>query len=62
MSSFKTPLKSLYEGETRKLVVSIDIGTTFSAASFCILQPGEVPEFVEVRDTVHSVIFMGFDE
>jgi hypothetical protein len=38
-----------YVGDTRKLVVSIDVGTTFTAASFCILTPGEVPQFVEVR-------------
>jgi molecular chaperone DnaK (HSP70) len=59
--SSKTPLRRLYEGETSKLVVSIDIGTTFSAASFCILQPGEVPEFVEVGGSVHSAVYMLFD-
>jgi hypothetical protein len=29
-------------------VISIDIGTTFTATSFCLLQPGKVPKFEEV--------------
>jgi hypothetical protein len=37
-----------YAGESQLLLVSIDVGTTFTAASFCILNPGKVPEFVEV--------------
>lgn len=37
-----------YNGSTRCLVTSIDIGTTFTAASFCLLQPGQVPKFEEV--------------
>ncbi|EGO23006.1 hypothetical protein SERLADRAFT_371256 [Serpula lacrymans var. lacrymans S7.9] len=32
----------------RKLVVSVDIGTTFTATSFCILQRGKVPKFEEI--------------
>ena len=32
-----------YTGETR-LVVAFDIGTTFSGASYCILERGQVPE------------------
>ncbi|KIJ67227.1 hypothetical protein HYDPIDRAFT_25699 [Hydnomerulius pinastri MD-312] len=35
-------------GMDRRLVVSVDIGTTFSAASFCILQKGKVPKFEEI--------------
>lgn len=38
-----------YKGHQSKLVVAVDIGTTFTAASFCILEPGVVPEFREVR-------------
>jgi molecular chaperone DnaK (HSP70) len=41
--------KKRYTGEDRKLVVAIDIGTTFSAVSLSILQPGEVPQFEQVR-------------
>ncbi|EPQ53309.1 hypothetical protein GLOTRDRAFT_95283 [Gloeophyllum trabeum ATCC 11539] len=37
-----------YKGHQSKLVVAVDIGTTFTAASFCILEPGVVPEFREV--------------
>ncbi|EGN97412.1 hypothetical protein SERLA73DRAFT_75099 [Serpula lacrymans var. lacrymans S7.3] len=31
----------------RKLVASIDVGTTYSAASYCILEKGKVPEFIQ---------------
>jgi hypothetical protein len=44
----KTCNRVPYSGETRKLVVAIDVGTTFTAASFCILEPGQEPQFVEV--------------
>ncbi|EIN04434.1 hypothetical protein PUNSTDRAFT_108180 [Punctularia strigosozonata HHB-11173 SS5] len=37
-----------YDGLAKRLVISIDVGTTYSAASFCILQPGKVPKFEEV--------------
>ncbi|KAF5350110.1 hypothetical protein D9756_009101 [Leucocoprinus leucothites] len=33
-----------YTGKHEKLILSIDIGTTFSAASYCILQPRRVPD------------------
>ena len=32
-----------YSGPQRKLVVGIDVGTTFSGVSYCILDPGVVP-------------------
>ncbi|KAJ7641482.1 hypothetical protein FB45DRAFT_900316 [Roridomyces roridus] len=37
-----------YAGTSRNLIVSIDVGTTFTAASFCLLQPGSVPKFEEI--------------
>ncbi|KAJ7207969.1 hypothetical protein GGX14DRAFT_634628 [Mycena pura] len=37
-----------YRGSTRKLIVSIDVGTTYTATSFCLLQPGNVPKFEEI--------------
>ncbi|KAF7361375.1 hypothetical protein MSAN_01170300 [Mycena sanguinolenta] len=37
-----------YSGPTRKLIISIDVGTTFTATSFCLLQPGNVPKFEEI--------------
>ncbi|RXW25688.1 hypothetical protein EST38_g141 [Candolleomyces aberdarensis] len=33
-----------YEGDTRRLLLAFDIGTTFSGISFSILDPGYVPE------------------
>jgi hypothetical protein len=49
--------RSPYNGATKQLLVSIDIGTTFTAVSFSILHPGEIPQFNEVRaepDTVYD--------
>ncbi|KAJ7021476.1 hypothetical protein C8F04DRAFT_267971 [Mycena alexandri] len=37
-----------YAGTSRKLIISIDVGTTFTATSFCLLQPGNVPKFEEI--------------
>ncbi|TFK20846.1 hypothetical protein FA15DRAFT_624859 [Coprinopsis marcescibilis] len=36
--------KKPYSGPTRKLLLAFDIGTTFSGVSYCILNPGELPE------------------
>ena len=33
-----------YDGSRRKLIVAMDVGTTFSGVSYCILEPGIVPE------------------
>ncbi|KAI6029300.1 hypothetical protein BKA83DRAFT_4216861 [Pisolithus microcarpus] len=33
-----------YEGTTRKLILAFDVGTTFSGISYCILDPGDIPE------------------
>jgi hypothetical protein len=38
-----------YTGTTKKLLVAVDIGTTFTAVSFSILEPGEKPQLVDVR-------------
>ena len=38
----------VYRGLARKLVVGIDVGTTFSGVSYAVLDPGEVP-------TIHSI-------
>ncbi|KAJ3971068.1 hypothetical protein EV361DRAFT_243889 [Lentinula raphanica] len=32
-----------YEGTVRKLIIALDVGTTFSGASYALLDPGEVP-------------------
>ncbi|KAH7883408.1 hypothetical protein F5I97DRAFT_237833 [Phlebopus sp. FC_14] len=33
-----------YEGSSRTLVLAFDVGTTFSGVSYCVLDPGEVPQ------------------
>ncbi|KAF8652563.1 hypothetical protein AX16_004346 [Volvariella volvacea WC 439] len=37
-----------YNGEQRKLVLAFDIGTTYSGVSYCVLDPGNVPEIRNV--------------
>nr|VWO95521.1 Zn(2)-C6 fungal-type domain-containing protein [Ganoderma boninense] len=37
-----------YRGPVRKLVVGIDVGTTFSGVSYAILDPGEVPRIYDI--------------
>jgi hypothetical protein len=44
-----TPTRVKYRGEERSLIVALDIGTTFSGASYCLLVPGEdIPRIVDV--------------
>jgi hypothetical protein len=42
--------RSEWNGDVKMLLIAIDIGTTFTAASFSILEPGSVPMFQEVCD------------
>ncbi|KAJ3521281.1 hypothetical protein NMY22_g12377 [Coprinellus aureogranulatus] len=39
-----SPDRQKYSGSCRKLVLAFDLGTTFSGISYCILDPGKVPE------------------
>jgi hypothetical protein len=39
-----------YTGTTKKLLVAVDIGTTFTAVSFSILEPGEKPQLFDVSN------------
>jgi len=39
-----SPERKPYHGLFRKLVIAFDVGTTFSGASFAILDPNEVPK------------------
>ncbi|KAH7912713.1 hypothetical protein BJ138DRAFT_1228277 [Hygrophoropsis aurantiaca] len=32
-----------YQGNSRKLVLAFDVGTTYSGISYCILDPGDIP-------------------
>jgi len=36
--------RACYSGPSRKLVIALDIGTTFSGAAYTFLDPGQVPE------------------
>jgi hypothetical protein len=38
-----------YSGKLRRLVVAMDVGTTFSGAAWAVLDPGRVPEIKSVR-------------
>ena len=65
---FLTPImdttRASYSGTSRKLVVALDIGTTFSGAAYALLAPGEVPQiqyvtrqaFPPVPDLVKKVM------
>ena len=35
--------RAKYDGSSRKLVVALDIGTTFSGAAYAFLDPDEIP-------------------
>ena len=48
-----------YSGPSRKLVVALDIGTTFSGAAYVLLDPGEVPE---VRSVTKQVFLLILDQ
>ncbi|KAL1725512.1 hypothetical protein EV714DRAFT_221156 [Schizophyllum commune] len=38
-----------YAGKSRKLIIAIDVGTTFSGVSYSILDPGQVPQVCGVN-------------
>ncbi|RPD70102.1 hypothetical protein L226DRAFT_470624 [Lentinus tigrinus ALCF2SS1-7] len=38
-----------YQGTRRKMILSIDVGTTFSGMSYAFLDPGEVPKIEAVK-------------
>ena len=46
-----------YSGLSRKLVVALDIGTTYSGAAYTLLDPGEVPQIQSVTRQVFPPIF-----
>ncbi|KIL56477.1 hypothetical protein M378DRAFT_17072 [Amanita muscaria Koide BX008] len=41
-----------YSGTKRKLVIAIDVGTTFSGVSYALLDPGLVPQIQPVTQFV----------
>ena len=38
-----------YKGNNKKLVLSLDIGTTFSGMSYVLLDPGQAPKIEPVK-------------
>jgi len=46
------PLRASYSGPSRKLIVALDIGTTFSGAAYALLDPGQVPQTQSVTRQV----------
>ncbi|KAK7472170.1 hypothetical protein VKT23_000292 [Stygiomarasmius scandens] len=61
-----------YSGTQRNLLIAIDVGTTFSGVSYCLLDPGLVPEIKAVTRfpaqehvggdaKIHSIIYYGQD-
>ena len=46
--------RAKYTGPSRKLVVALDIGTTFSGAAYALLDPGEVPQIKSVTRQAFS--------
>lgn len=48
--------RSAYSGADPKLVVAIDVGTTFSGASYTFLEPDKVPQIYDVAGYVSQQI------
>ncbi|KAI6018535.1 hypothetical protein PISMIDRAFT_96750 [Pisolithus microcarpus 441] len=45
---------SLYTGESRRLIIAFNIGTTYSGISYSILNPGEIPKIFPVTRFPHQ--------
>ena len=50
------PPRARYSGPSRKLVVALDIGTTFSGAAYSLLDPGEIPQIQSVTRQLFLLI------
>ena len=48
--------RARYSGPSRKLVVALDIGTTFSGAAYAFLDPGQVPQIRSVTKQVFLLV------
>ena len=46
-----------YVGSKQRLVLSLDIGTTYSGVAYCILTPGEVPKIHSVTRYVRNALY-----
>ena len=47
--------RASYTGLSRKLVVALDIGTTYSGAAYALLDPGKVPQIKSVTRQVSTL-------
>ena len=47
--------RTRYSGSSRKLIIALDIGTTFSGAAYAFLDPGDVPRIQPVTRRVFLV-------
>lgn len=53
-TSIPSPMKQTgatrkpYTGQKKAIAIALDVGTTFSGASYAILDPGEIPKIYEV--------------
>ena len=56
LTPIMTAPRASYSGPSRRLVVALDIGTTFSGAAYALLDPGEVPEIRSVTKQVFLLI------
>ena len=56
LTSIMDTTRARYPGPSRKLVVALDIGTTFSGAAFVFLDPGEIPIIRSVTKQVFLLI------
>lgn len=50
---------SRYKGNTRRLVIAFDVGTTFSGISYCILDPDSTPKICSVTRYVRALAYVG---
>lgn len=48
--------RQAYDGTSRSLVIAFDVGTTFSAVGFALLDPGEIPEIKHITRFVSANI------
>lgn len=46
--------RTAYQGSKRKLVIAMDLGTTFSGVSYVVLDPGKVPDIKTVNRYAHA--------
>ena len=56
LTSIMDTIRTQYSGLSRKLIVALDIGTTFSGAAYVLLDPGEIPQIQSVMRRVIPLV------